>query len=223
MLVVLDNCEQVIEAVAATVEQLLRACAGVVVLATSQSHLAWPGNLVWRVPPLSLPADADSLPLAEVANLPAVQLFVERAKLANAAFVLTPDNAPSVLKICAAVDCLPLATELAAARVRTLSVAADRRAPCRAASHALRRRAHCPRAAAHHGSGRSLELSTSNEPEKHFSRRLSVFNGAGRWKRRRASVGPVHRARRMCLACSTHSWNARSWSAAPQGDGRFRS
>ena len=168
VLVVLDNCEQVIEAVAATVEQLLRACAGVVVLATSREPLGVAGEPgVAGASALPRRPTRTRCPLPKVANLPAVELFVERAKLANGAFALTPENAPSVLMICAAVDCLPLATELAAARVRTLSVAADRGAPCRAASDALRRRAHCPRAAAHHGSGRPLELiDPLAEPEK---------------------------------------------------------
>jgi predicted ATPase/DNA-binding CsgD family transcriptional regulator len=123
LLIVLDNCEQVIEAVAETVEQLLQGSAGVVVLATSREPLGIPGEVTWRVPPLELPAGAETLPLREARQLPAVRLFAERARLAVPAFELSEQDVPAVVRICRAVDCLPLALELAAARVRALPVA----------------------------------------------------------------------------------------------------
>jgi predicted ATPase len=107
LLLILDNCEHVIDACAQLVETILRRCPGVRVLASSREALGVGGELAWRVP---------SLPQAE-----AVQLFVERAALALPSFTLTEANAPAVQRICARLDGIPLAVELAAARVKTMS------------------------------------------------------------------------------------------------------
>ncbi|MEX0784685.1 MAG: hypothetical protein WD557_18775, partial [Dehalococcoidia bacterium] len=222
VLLVLDNCEQVIGAVAETVEQLLHACAGVVVLATSREPLGVPGELVWRVPPLSLPADAGSLPLAEVANLPAVELFVERATLANAAFLLTPENAPLVLKVCAAVDCLPLATELAAARVRSLSVLqiaerlAERLPMLSGGARTAPERQRTMEAAVRW----SYDLLT--EPEKTLFRRLSVFNGGWTLEAAEGICGFGPSGAEDVLGLLDSLVERSLVVAAPQGDGRFR-
>lgn len=115
MLLVLDNCEHLIEAVAELAGLLLRAAHGLRVLATSQESLAIPGESVYAVDPLDLPApDAD---LPELARTAAVELFVARAGI-----TLDAGNAPSVAAICRRLDGLPLALELAAARVRALGV-----------------------------------------------------------------------------------------------------
>jgi predicted ATPase/class 3 adenylate cyclase/DNA-binding CsgD family transcriptional regulator len=121
-LVVLDNCEHLIEAAADLAEALLRGCPHVVVLATSREPLGVPGESDWPVPPLSLPLHAGLEPPAVVARSDAGALFVERASKALPSFELTDGNAPPVARICRELDGIPLAIELAAARVRMLSV-----------------------------------------------------------------------------------------------------
>jgi predicted ATPase/class 3 adenylate cyclase len=120
VLLVLDNCEHLIDAAAGLVKTLLGASPQVRVLATSRESLNVPGEVSWPVPPLTLPASDDAV---EVRNAPeAVVLFVERAHAADPGFDLTVRNAPVISAICRRLDGLPLAIELAAARVRALSV-----------------------------------------------------------------------------------------------------
>jgi predicted ATPase/DNA-binding CsgD family transcriptional regulator len=117
-LVILDNCEHLAEACAETAEALANAGAGVFVLATSRAPLGADEETEWRVPSLTLPADgAHTLEASD-----AVALFVERARQARPSFELSKGNAEPVAEICTALDGLPLAIELAAARLRMLSV-----------------------------------------------------------------------------------------------------
>lgn len=118
-LLVLDNCEHLLKACAAFVDALLRSCPGLVVLATSREALRVPGELPYRVPSLPVPAPSGSL--AEVACSDAVRLFVDRAVQARYNFALTEANAGAVAAICRELDGMPLAIEVAAARVRMLS------------------------------------------------------------------------------------------------------
>ncbi|MGV9949648.1 protein kinase domain-containing protein [Rhodococcus aetherivorans] len=123
VLVVLDNCEQVIDAVADLAELLLRACPRVRILATSREPLAIGGEAVLAVPPLPVP-DPEierQTSLRASARYEAVALFVERAAAAVPGFALTEDNAATVARICHRLDGLPLPIELAAARLRALS------------------------------------------------------------------------------------------------------
>jgi predicted ATPase len=106
-LVVLDNCEHVIDAAAAAADALLRTCAGLRILATSREALGVAGETAWLVPPLA----ADE----------AAELFAERAQAAQAGFALTAANRAAVDEICRRLDGVPLAIELAAARVRALT------------------------------------------------------------------------------------------------------
>jgi predicted ATPase/DNA-binding NarL/FixJ family response regulator len=123
LLLVLDNFEHVLPA-APLITELLAACPELTVLVTSRATLHLYGERVYPVPPLDLP-DLDGLPTREhLAEAEAIQLFVERARAATPSFDLTTDNAPIVAAICARVDSLPLAIELAAARVRVHSPAA---------------------------------------------------------------------------------------------------
>src|SRR5271165_4170265 len=123
VLLVLDNCEHLAEAAAAMVEYVLAACPALVVLATSREALGVEGEVSWPVPPLSLPR-ADSAPTAAgLAGSDAVKLFEQRAQLVRPAFRVTDENAAAVLSICQRLDGLPLAIELAAARMRILSSA----------------------------------------------------------------------------------------------------
>jgi predicted ATPase/DNA-binding SARP family transcriptional activator len=120
MLLVLDNCEQIVEPVAALVGQLLRVAPGLRILATSREPLSVAGEVLWEVPPLEPPAGAGDLDTVRASS--AARLFVARAAAAAPGFVLDSDTAPAVAAICRRLDGLPLALELAAGRVRALGV-----------------------------------------------------------------------------------------------------
>ncbi|WP_433566625.1 protein kinase domain-containing protein [Nocardia sp. CA-151230] len=121
VLLVLDNCEHVIEAVAQLVESLLRACPQLRILATSREAVGIGGESVLPVPPLRFPDPGSGPSLRQAAGYDAVTLFAERAAAAVQGFQLAEDNQVSVAEICARLDGLPLAIELAAARLRTMS------------------------------------------------------------------------------------------------------
>lgn len=126
MLVVLDNCEHVVDVCATLAQRLLSSCPQLSILATSRETLRIAGEVEWRVPPLSLAAGDATPELA--ARSEAVRLFCERAATATPAFALTNATVAAVIDICRRVDGIPLALELAAARTSVLSVAeiADR-------------------------------------------------------------------------------------------------
>jgi predicted ATPase/DNA-binding SARP family transcriptional activator/DNA-binding CsgD family transcriptional regulator len=121
LLLLLDNCEHLLRACAALVEQISLACPQVGVLATSREPLHCAGETVWQVPPMTLP-ETDVMPAIEtLLQYDAVRLFVERSQVRRASFVLTEQNAASVIHICGKLEGIPLAIELAAARITLLS------------------------------------------------------------------------------------------------------
>jgi predicted ATPase/DNA-binding SARP family transcriptional activator len=124
-LLILDNCEHLGAACAVLAEHLLGACPDLRVLATSREPLRVAGEVTWRVPSLALPSDARAAAAkpVELAACESVLLFCERASDAAPGFGLTDDNAAAVAEICLRLDGLPLALELAAARVGSLSPA----------------------------------------------------------------------------------------------------
>ncbi|MFC6677465.1 ATP-binding protein [Nonomuraea ferruginea] len=119
LLLILDNSEHVVEAAARLADTLLGSCPGLRVLATSREALGITGESLVPVSPLRLPPPDARDPL----GYPAVRLFADRAAAVRPAFAVTPENVEQVVRICHALDGLPLAIELAAARLRTLSVA----------------------------------------------------------------------------------------------------
>lgn len=121
ILVVLDNCEHVAAAAADVVTRLLAECPDLSILATSREPLRVAGEHIVRLDPLAV-ADARATDPQSIAGFDAVRLFVQRAQAADARFVLDGDNASTVAAICARLDGVPLALELAAARVRHLPV-----------------------------------------------------------------------------------------------------
>jgi predicted ATPase/DNA-binding CsgD family transcriptional regulator len=123
LVVLLDNCEHLLPGCAAVAEALLRGCPGVTVLATSREPLTVPGEVTWRVPSLSFPEAVTPAVIAGLAQFGAVELFLDRAGHARPGFALTSANAAAVAEICARLDGIPLAIELAAARARVLSAA----------------------------------------------------------------------------------------------------
>ncbi|GAA4599503.1 putative ATPase/DNA-binding winged helix-turn-helix (wHTH) protein [Actinoplanes octamycinicus] len=171
MLLILDNCEHLIDAAAAVADTLLRAAPGLRLLATSREPLGIPGEILHPVEPLeSPPPDAGP---AEAAGFPAVRLLLDRA----AGFTLTGDNVAHVVRICRALDGMPLAVELAAARLRSLppAVLADRLADrfrlLTGGSRTALPRHQTLRAVV----GWSWDLLT--EPERRLWRRLAAFPG----------------------------------------------
>jgi predicted ATPase/DNA-binding SARP family transcriptional activator/class 3 adenylate cyclase len=122
VLLLLDNCEHVLPACAQLTESLLQACPRLRVLATSREALGLLGEQSYRVPPLSLPEPRRLPSLERLQEFEAVQLFTDRAGLGQATFALTAANAASVVQVCQRLDGMPLAIELAAARVKALPV-----------------------------------------------------------------------------------------------------
>ncbi len=127
LLLVLDNCEHLIIACAQLAEALLRICPNLRILATSRETLGTAGEIAWRVPSLSVP-DPRRLfprrlpPLQALSRYEGVRLFIERAVAALPNFAVTDQNAPALVQVCRQLDGIPLAIELAAARVKVLSV-----------------------------------------------------------------------------------------------------
>lgn len=176
LMLILDNCEHVIEAVASCAETLLTAAPRVRILATSREPLRIPGEQVYRLPPLETPPKGCELSAARALTFPAVELFVERAGKSFGEFELNDGNAPAVAEICRRLDGLALAIELAAPRLDAFSTGefldllADQ-------SHLSGRRSGHRR---HHTLAATLDWSYGLlvEPERVLLRRLSVFAGA---------------------------------------------
>src|ERR687898_1356505 len=177
LLLILDNCEHLIEACAELAEALLHSCPGLRVLATSREALGITGEVAWSVPSLSLP---DLRRLPDIGSLPryeSARLFVERAVAVRPDFVLTEQNASVVAQVCYRLDGIPLAIELAAARAKVLSVeeVADRLDDCfrllSTGGRTVMLRQHTLRATMDW----SHELLP--EEERDLFRRLSVFAG----------------------------------------------
>jgi predicted ATPase/DNA-binding CsgD family transcriptional regulator len=174
LLLILDGCEHVIAACAEFVDRLLRACAGVRVLATSREPLGVPGEIVFPVSPLPVP-EPGAPPDCQMKN-EAVELFVERARARGAEFQLSHETIELVARICRSLDGIPLAIELAAARITTMTLAdiagglddpvglltgGGRAAPQR-----------------HQSLRASLDWSYAllQDPERRLLRRLAIFN-----------------------------------------------
>ncbi|HKF78315.1 MAG TPA: LuxR C-terminal-related transcriptional regulator [Candidatus Dormibacteraeota bacterium] len=122
LLLLLDSCEHVVDAVANLVEAALGECPHLRVVATSRQRLRVPGEVVWRLGPLGLPAAGPGLELRAVLESESVRLFAARARLLAPDFMVDGTSAAAVARICRQLDGIPLAIELAAARVEVMSV-----------------------------------------------------------------------------------------------------
>jgi predicted ATPase/DNA-binding winged helix-turn-helix (wHTH) protein len=123
LLVILDNCEHLVGAVAALVEMLLERVANLSVVTTSRETLRVPGEQIYRLNPLAVPfATASKGAESDLAAFGAIALFIDRAWAADRSFVLAPGNARSVVEICRRLDGIPLALEMAAARLPLLGI-----------------------------------------------------------------------------------------------------
>jgi predicted ATPase/class 3 adenylate cyclase/DNA-binding CsgD family transcriptional regulator len=121
-LLILDNCEHLLDSVAGLADVLLRRCPRLVIVATTREPLGVPGETGWRVPSLSLPGRLEPVEPEALSQFDAVRLFLDRAARSRPNFVLGVDNAPAVAQVCSRLDGIPLAIELAAARVRGMTV-----------------------------------------------------------------------------------------------------
>ncbi len=122
LLLILDNCEHLLEAVARLVDRLLDSCSHLRIMATSREAIGVEGEIRWVVPPLSVPEPQGTPSSEELGGYESVRLFLERARERDPTFSLSPPNALAVADICRMLEGIPLAIELAAARVGTLSV-----------------------------------------------------------------------------------------------------
>ena len=123
LILVLDNCEHLVDACAALTDSLLRAAPGLRIVATSRQSLGIAGEQLMVVPPLAIPEpDQPQPPVEELAAYDAVSLFIQRATAVSPGFRLTESNASAVARVCAMLDGIPLAIELATVRLRSLSV-----------------------------------------------------------------------------------------------------
>jgi predicted ATPase/DNA-binding CsgD family transcriptional regulator/tetratricopeptide (TPR) repeat protein len=180
MLLVLDTCEHVVQPAAELAQRLLSSCPGLRVIATSREALRVRGEVIWRVPPLGLPGPVDARQATDLIDaLPhceAVSLFLARAAAVRPGFRLHAGNAVAVAEICRTLGGVPLAIELAAARVRTLSAAEIGARLARFELLALGDRTAPPRQQTLRATVEwSYDLLT--EPEQTLLSRLSVFSG----------------------------------------------
>jgi predicted ATPase/DNA-binding CsgD family transcriptional regulator/DNA-binding Xre family transcriptional regulator len=177
LVLALDNCEHLIEACAELGRQLLASSPGLKLLTTSREPLRIAGETIWRVPPLSTPPSGTDLTAGQADQYEAIRLFADRAAASHTGFTVGQDNAATVASICRALDGIPLAIELAAARVRTLSVEQiSARLNDRFALLTGGDRSAAPR---QHTLGAAIEWSYEllTRPEEALFRRLSVFDG----------------------------------------------
>ena len=176
-LLILDNCEHVLVAAAQLAESLLMTCSGLRILTSSREALGIAGEIAYLVPSLSTPDPRILLGVESLGQFEATRLFIERAQAALPTFTVTDENAHAIAQVCARLDGIPLAIELAAARIKVLKVEeiAERLDDCfRLLTGGSRT------ALPHHQTLRAMidwSHESLPEPERVLLRRLSVFSG----------------------------------------------
>jgi predicted ATPase/DNA-binding SARP family transcriptional activator len=180
LLLILDNCEHLLEACTRLADRLLNGCPKLTILASSREFLGVRGEMPYRVPPLAFPDLGHKLLLSQLSEYDSVRLFVERAQVVAPNFAATVDNAAAIVQVVCCLDGIPLAIELAASRMRLLSVEQI----AQRLDDAFRlltggSRGALPR---HQTLRASIDWSYNllSEPERVLLRRLSVF--AGGWR-----------------------------------------
>src|SRR5688572_11597691 len=192
LLLVLDNCEHLLETCAQLSDHFLHACPKLKIITSSREALGINGETVYQVPSLSLPQDVEDLRDAgDLMNYEATRLFTERAIKANPQFTLTKDNAPHVAQICERLDGIPLAIELAAARVKLFTPQQiaerldDRFKLLTGGSRTALPRQQTLRALI------DWSYHTLNETEQQVLRRLAVFSGGWTFEASESVVGEM--------------------------------
>ena len=200
-LLILDNAEHVIDDVAAVVDAIVQGCAEVHVLVTSREPLGVAGELVWRVPSLRAPASGELISSEALEGFEAARLFVDRARRVRPNLVLDDRATAAIVAICARLDGIPLALELAAARTRTVSL--DRLAS--GLDNAFRLLTGGVRTAMPRQQTLLASIAWSvdllDDVERAVLRRLAVFQGRSRWRRPRRS--PPTGSSSTRTSCST--------------------
>jgi class 3 adenylate cyclase len=211
LLLILDNFEQVVPA-APLVPQLLGASPGLRTLVTSRAPLRLSGEQEFGIPPLRVSPAEDTTDIDALAKQEAVALFVDRARAVKPEFELTRENAPHIAAICVRLDGLPLAIELAAARIRLLTPEAilarlEKRLPLlTGGSRDLPARQQTLQQAI------AWSHDLLEPPQRRLFARLSVFvGGAGGWSKSRRYADHPTRLASMCSMASGHWWS-RAWS-----------
>jgi predicted ATPase/DNA-binding CsgD family transcriptional regulator len=177
LLLILDNCEHLLWACASLADILTRNCPALRVLATSREPLGVAGELTWQVAPLGTPDPERTTTLTQALRSDSVRLLLERAQLSRPGFALTQDNLPAAVQVCRRLDGVPLALELAAARLRVLSIeeiatrVSDHLSLLDSGARAGPARQRSLRAAI------DWSYDLLSEPERLFFSRLSVFAG----------------------------------------------
>lgn len=175
LLLILDNCEHLIDASAQFADRVLRTCPDISILATSREALGIAGERLFSVPSLELPILVKDAPIDTIASTESVRLFIERAIAVQPRFALTDENAEKVAQICQQLDGIPLAIELAAARLKSMSVETvaahldDRFRLLTGGSRSVLPRQQTLRAAI------DWSYNLLSEPERHLLQRLSQF------------------------------------------------
>ena len=186
LLIVLDNCEHLLDECAKLADSIIRACHGIKILASSRESLGITGEQSYRVPSLETPDPKQSYTVERLSQYASAQLFLDRARMARPDFEITNANAPALVSLCHHLDGIPLAIELAAARVRSLSVEEingrlqDRFRFLTGGSRTALPRQQTLRALI------DWSYDLLSEKEKHLLNRLSVF--AGGWTLEAAEV-----------------------------------
>jgi len=191
-LLILDNCEHLIESCARLADHFLHACPKLKIITSSREALGIPGETVYRVPSLSLPQNFENLQdVLDLSRYEAIRLFAERAGKANPGFGLTKDNAPYVTQICQRLDGIPLAIELAAARVKMFTAQqiaerlGDRFKLLSGGSRTALPRQQTLRALI------DWSYHTLNETEQNVLRSLAVFTGGWTFEAAESVVGEI--------------------------------
>ncbi|MGB8647339.1 MAG: tetratricopeptide repeat protein [Anaerolineae bacterium] len=223
LLLVIDNCEHLIDPCATLIETLLSQCEKVRVLATSRQVLGIVGESVYRVPPLQVPMGRAAIPVSDLAQYEAVRLLSERARSQAAGFQVTEQNAPHVIRICQRLDGIPLAIELAAARMSSLSAEEiANRLDNRFRLLTGGNRAALPR---HQTLRATVEWSYEllSEPERLLFQRLEVFAGGWRLAAAEAICGDDRLPGERILECLSHLVEKSLVSVDPAAPGaRYR-
>ena len=214
-LVVIDNAEHVLEAMAALVDAVLSACPDVHVLVTSREPLGVAGELVWRVPSLRGPAAGVAVAPERLDAYEAARLFLERARRVRPNLVVDDDTAAHVVAICVRLDGIPLALELAAARTRTVPL--DRLA--RGLDDAFRLLTGGARTALPRQQTLLASIAWSvdllDDAERAVLRRLAVFRGPFPLEAAEAvAADDVTSSRATTCSTSSAAWSTRAWSCS---------
>jgi hypothetical protein len=219
LLLILDNCEHVLDAARDLADAIVRHCPGVRIIATTREALGVDGEAVYRLPALGVPAERERLSAEEALRYEAVALFVARARAADSRFAITDANAATVAEICRRLDGIALAIELAAPRIKILNLTqlaaklGERFRLLTGGGKTVVPRQQTMRALI------DWSYDLLDPGEQRLFRRLAIFSGSSSstFPKRRSAFAYSNRcARTASNACATRASSRRSRAAAPR-------